>query len=72
MNMESNNDMNKLQKFNRGLQILIEQGAEDICAEHDMFYCGPDPNSVSSEIKAELEQLGWHCDEFSESFYFFT
>lgn len=64
--------MNRIQKLIRGLQIFSEQGFEDVCAEHDVIYAGPDPTSVTSEVMAELALLGWHPDVQTCSFYFFT
>lgn len=32
----------------------------EVAAEHDEIYAGPNPETVTSEDKARLEELGWH------------
>ncbi len=40
--------------------------------DHDIVYSGPNPDKVSEEDKARLEELGWLVDEDLECFSKFT
>lgn len=42
-----------------------------IHAAHDEIFMGPDPEKVSSEDNARLEELRWYPSEYS-SYYRFT
>ena len=44
----------------------------NISAEYDVIYAGPDPEKVSDEDKARLEQLGWSVEDEYSCFYQFT
>lgn len=44
----------------------------DVYAEHDVIYCGPDPEIVSEEDKLKLEELGFGVDTEFNCFYYFT
>ena len=39
---------------------------------HDEIFAGPNPDVVSAEDRARLEELGWMVDEESECFHIFT
>jgi hypothetical protein len=45
-------------------QIFAKYVPEDeyfeVAAEHDEIYAGPNPEKVTPEDKARLEELGWH------------
>jgi hypothetical protein len=56
----------------RAFQIFDSYGnpnEQDISAEHDEIYAGPDPEVVSPEHLIELEALGWHASDGEECFY---
>ena len=45
-----------------------------VCAEHDIFYAGPDTGTegMSEEDVAELKELRWFVDNDSGSWAVFT
>jgi hypothetical protein len=47
-------------------------GYQDLSAEHDVIYAGPDPAKVSDEDVARLEELGWHIDREYDCFRHFV
>jgi hypothetical protein len=56
----------------RALQIFKEYDSDEfMSAEHDEIHAGPNPELVSAEHIAELEELGWHPSEWN-SFYHFV
>ena len=60
----------------RGLEILSKYTKDDdyVCAEHDIFYAGPDTGTegMSEEDVAELKELRWFVDNDSGSWAVFT
>lgn len=65
--------MNANQQMIRAFQIFDEyDGYQDISAEHDVIYAGPDPENVSVADKAELASLGWHPEREFGCFRRFT
>ncbi len=65
----------QLNRIRGGLNIFAEispKDAQDVSAEHDILYAGPDPSIVSDEKKAELEELGWYVAEEHDCFYHFV
>lgn len=58
--------MTTLQQLIEGLAILGKY-APEIAAEHDIIYAGPDANEVTPGDKIQLESLGWHIDNNSDS-----
>lgn len=47
-------------------------GDYDYGAEHDQLFIYVDPETVSEEDIARLEELSFHVDKSSECFYTFT
>jgi hypothetical protein len=47
-------------------------GADDVSAEHDVLFAGPDPAVVSAEHTARLEELGWFTNSEFDCFSYFT
>ena len=66
--------MNPYEAMIRAFEIFMEAGdvGEGITAEHDKIFAGPPVELVSPEQLAELERLGWHPDESTDSFYHFV
>lgn len=66
-------DLNSIYaRMARAFQIFDSYGdpnEQDISAEHDEIFAGPDPEVVSAEHLIELEQLGWHADDGNGTFY---
>lgn len=51
-------------RFIRAFAIFATyEHTADVAAEHDEMWAGPDPDDVSPEHLAELEELGWHPDD---------
>ncbi len=65
-------------RFIAGLRIfqknLPGDFVEELCPEHDVVYFSiPYDTTLSKEVVAQLEGVGWHQDEDElERFYFFT
>lgn len=47
-------------------------GYAEFSSEHDQLYGGVNPELVSAEDIARLDELGWHVEEHYECFYKFT
>jgi len=51
-----------------GLKIFAKYGGDEylVAAEHDVIFAGPwEP--LSEEDNKRLEELGWHFDEYADS-----
>mgnify|MGYP001589923568 CR=1 FL=1 len=55
-----------------GLQILYAEGANSICAEHDVIYAGPDNQEISEPNRKALESLHWFWDTEANSWSVFV
>ena len=57
-----------------GLQIIEKYGSQEIDAQHDVIYAGPDKGEkkILSEDAAKLEELGWFFDEEFDCYAIFT
>jgi len=67
--------MTDFDKISRGFDIFrsfTDDKNQSVSAQHDVIYAGPNPIAVPDEIKAQLEELGWHPDNELECFYYFT
>lgn len=61
-----------MEKLIEALQILFKYGNPDYPThcEHDVMYIvGIDPDDVSDEDKAKLEELGFHYGGDNDGFY---
>lgn len=47
-------------------------GKQDLSAEHDVIYAGPDPSKVVREDVERLDKLGWAVEEEFGCFRMFT
>lgn len=58
----------------RAMQIFASYNGqrEDISAEHDEIFAGPDPAAVSAEHLDELEGLNWLPVRGLNTFRYFT
>ena len=60
------------------LQIFAKYSAKgldgfaNISAEHDEIFMGPDPEEVSEEDNARLEELGWMESSYGGSYHRFA
>lgn len=74
--MTDTKTLNNNQKWARAFTIFAlypDGGSDEVAAEHDEVYAGPNPDVVSPEHLAELETLGWTPDsESGECFHKFT
>jgi len=56
--------VNKALRVRRGIKVILKYEPEaDVCAEHDIFYCGDTdlPDKMTPEDKAIMEDIfGWH------------
>lgn len=60
--------MTSAQKIIEGLLILSKYEDNDIAAEHDIIYAGPnDTSKISPEDVAKLEELGWYISSGTDS-----
>lgn len=71
----NSSSLNVYERMARAMAIFnsypVERGGS-IHAEHDEMYAGPDPEVVSAEHKAELEELGWLFYEGNDFFHHYT
>lgn len=53
------------ERIKAGFEIFDKyEGYQEVAAEHDRIFAGPDPEIVSDEDKETLEEIGWHVDEY--------
>lgn len=45
---------------------------DELAAEHDVLYAGPDPDAVSDDDKKTLAELGWEPEPQYNCFRYFT
>ena len=65
-------DLTAYQRIIRAFEIFDSYpDRQSTHAEHDEFFAGPDPTTVSAEHLAELEQLGWRPCKY-DCFRLFT
>lgn len=54
------NELSRVQKIKRGIEILLSYEGAEFCAEHDQIWAGPsDMTAVSTKHQEELAQCGW-------------
>lgn len=46
--------------------------SQDISAQHDIIYAGPDSQNMLPADVARLIELGWHVDNMYDSFAYYT
>lgn len=51
--------LTKVQKCAAAFAIFARYSAEEVSAEHDVIYAGPNPDKVSREDIDILKELGW-------------
>lgn len=62
----------RLKRFRDGLNILIDAGADDIYAEHDVVYIMLDENTLSDQSLAILDEMGFSINDRDGGFYFYV
>ena len=67
--------MTHFENLIKGLEILQHHGADSLCAEHDILYCGsPDitEDTLNIEDAEAMDNARWFWDKSADSWAFFT
>lgn len=55
--------MSTYEEYSKAFLIFAKyEGIQDVSAEHDVIYAGPNPEEVSLQDKLALEDLHWFAD----------
>jgi len=64
--------MSQYSRLSQALDIFMKYPEDDMAADHDIIWAGPDPNSVSEVDIVKLAALGWHPEWDLDCFYHHT